>query len=284
MTRPAHRLPDRPELVIAAHGSSDPRAARTVAELGDLVADLLPEVPVRVGWLSAGSPRLAGMDLAGRVVVPLLLAAGYHARVDIPATAGPTGARVTAPVGSHPGVVTALADRLARAGAPADAAVVLAGAGSSDPRARADVSRTARLLSRRRGTPVTAAYLAGGDPSVAAAVSATSGPVAVASLLVAAGQFARQLDREGAAARWRSEPIGAHPGLAAAVAARYLAGCRGSWPDRSDELVPRDGFLAHVHPGVRGVDHHPAAHVDADVSRRAPRPVRPGEEHEVARL
>lgn len=269
---------------MAAHGSSDPRAARTVAELRDLVADLLPDVPVRIGWLSAGSPRLAGMDLGGRVVVPLLLAAGYHARVDIPAAAGPAGAGVTFPVGSHPGVVAAVADRLDQAGAPADAPVVLAAAGSSDPRARADVSRTARLLSHCRGTGVTAAYLAGGDPSVAAAVAATSGPVAVASLLVSAGQFARRLGREGAAARWRAEPIGAHPGLAAAVAARYLDGCRGSRPDRSDELVPRDGFLAHVHAGVWGVDHHPATHVDPDVPRRAPRPVRAREEHEVARL
>jgi sirohydrochlorin ferrochelatase len=284
MTRPATRPPHRPELVIAAHGSRDPQAARTVAELRDLVAGLLPAVPVRVGWLSAGSPRLTGMELAGRVVVPLLLAAGYHARVDIPAAASPAGAWVTAPVGSHPGVVAALADRLEQAGAPAGAPVVLAAAGSSDPRARADVNRTARLLSIRRRAPVSVAYLAGGGPSVAAAVAARSGPVALASLLVAGGHFARKLASEGAAAGWRSEPIGAHPGLAAAIAARYLDGCRESRPDGSDELVPRDGFLPHVHSGVRGVDHHPAAHVDADVTRRAPRTVRPREEHEVARL
>jgi sirohydrochlorin cobaltochelatase len=73
-------------------------------------------------------------------------------------------------------LLEALELRLAEAGVPADAAVVLAAAGAADPDANAEVAKVARLLWERRSAgradqaPVEAAYTTATAPDVPTAV------------------------------------------------------------------------------------------------------------------
>ena len=157
------------------------------------------------------------------MVVPLLLSAGYHLGHDITGMAARAGALVAAPLGPDPGLIPALADRLAAAGVPAGTPVVLAAAGSADPRAIASTRSQAALLASHLQVPVLAAFASAGQPSVDEAVTAlaarTGGPVAVASYLLAPGVFAGRLSASGAA--WISAPLGAHPAVAALVVDRF---------------------------------------------------------------
>jgi len=193
-------------------------------------------VPVRLGWLDHAEPRLGRILAeagAAPVVVPLLLAAGYHALVDIPAIAAASrtpGTTLAAAIGAHPAVIGAVENRLAEAGASPGAPVVLAATGSTDPAAAADVKRAADELAARRGRPVTVGFAATGNPDLAAAVrrAAASGrPIAVASYLIGPGRFA-DLIRDaaaGAGATWVAAPLGAQPGMARALLDRYLEAC-----------------------------------------------------------
>ena len=91
--------------------------------------------------------------------------------------------------------------------------MVLAAAGSTDPRAIADARNQAALLASHLQVPVLAAFASAGQPTVDEAVTAlaarTGGPVAVASYLLAPGVFADRLRASGAA--WVSAPLGDHP-------------------------------------------------------------------------
>nr|WP_281371822.1 CbiX/SirB N-terminal domain-containing protein [Petropleomorpha daqingensis] len=78
----------------------------------------------------------------------------------------------------------------------------MAAAGSSDPRAVADVERTAALLQWGRSGPVTCGYGSAATPSVpdavAAARAAGATRVVVAAYLLAPGHFADKLAAAGA--------------------------------------------------------------------------------------
>jgi len=98
-----------------------------------------------------------------------------------------------------------LHDRLLQAGAdPRDplTAVVLAAAGSSDPRSVADVEDTADLLQRSWAGPVTTGYGSAATPAVPDAVLAArrggAERVVVASYLLAPGHFHDKLASAGA--------------------------------------------------------------------------------------
>ncbi|SED42971.1 sirohydrochlorin chelatase [Streptomyces sp. TLI_105] len=250
-----------PTLVAVGHGSRDPRARATLARLLDRVRELRPGLDVRLAHIELNAPllddTLAELAAEGRdvVLVPLLFAPGHHVTHDLPAavaaataTAGapalharaadpraadPFGAsafraRVADPLGAHPLLVEALADRLAEAGwTPDDTAatgVVLASAGSRDPRSGAVIRRIAVLLGERLGgVPVVPAYASAATPTVPAAVRALTARgrhrVAVASCFTAPGLF---VTRAAADAPWiASDPLGAHPALARLVLHRY---------------------------------------------------------------
>jgi sirohydrochlorin ferrochelatase len=151
---------------------------------------------------------VAGLTADGQaaVVVPLLLSGGYHVHVDIAgAVAGSDSSVAARPLGPDPRLVEVLRDRLAQAGAdPGDplTAVVLAAAGSSDPRAVADVESTADLLQRAWAGPVTTGYGSAATPpvpeAVAAARRAGAERVVVAAYLLAPGHFHDRLADAGA--------------------------------------------------------------------------------------
>ncbi|HKT05043.1 MAG TPA: CbiX/SirB N-terminal domain-containing protein, partial [Rugosimonospora sp.] len=75
-------------LVLVAHGSRDPRAARSTWALTRAVGAARGGPPVAAAFLDFAGPRLpaALADVAepAVTVVPLLLTAAYHGRVDVP--------------------------------------------------------------------------------------------------------------------------------------------------------------------------------------------------------
>lgn len=207
-------------LVIAAHGTRDPAGARVVQEIAERVRALLGEVPVVIAFADVREPDVATVvrSVESAVVVPAFLASGYHVRVDIPRQVGGR-AVITPPLGPAPELVAAAHDRLTAAGWRPGDTVVLAAAGSSDPRALADVRRAADLLGDLVGGPVRIGYAATASPRIADVVRSAPGRVAVASWLLAPGLFHRAVARCGAPVV--AAPIGPHPRLAELVAWRY---------------------------------------------------------------
>ncbi|GGL26771.1 sirohydrochlorin chelatase [Phycicoccus endophyticus] len=199
-----------PVLVLCAHGTRDPHGRATVADAVAAVAAAAPETEVREAYVDVHGPRVEDVVAAlptaasgpAGVVVPLLLAAGYHVRVDLAAAvAGRPDVLLAPALGPDERLVGVLADRLARRLRPGDA-VVLAPAGSSDPRAQADSEQTARMLGARLGTAVGVGYAAGPSPSAARAVAdaraAGARRVLLASYLLAPGFFQGRLEQAGA--------------------------------------------------------------------------------------
>lgn len=189
-------------LVVLAHGTASDAGTATVERLVADAGRRLPGVEVRLGYVDVRAPDPA-RALAGTVdpvVVPLFLLAGYHVRTDVPdAVAAHGSGTVTEHLGAAPEVITALAGRLAGAGAP-QAPVVLASAGSSDPRARAEVEVVARALADRTSREVAVGVLSGDGPAVAdvaGGLARPESPVLLAHLL-APGHFHRRLEAVGA--------------------------------------------------------------------------------------
>lgn len=233
---PTDHAPAAPTLLALAHGTRDQEGIRAVRELTARVRRLRPGTRVELAWLGLVEPTVsqALARLPGPVVaVPLLLARGYHVRTDIPALlTGPDTARVrVAPaLGPSPRLAEAAAAQLARTGRPpGPTPVVLAAAGSTDPRARADTLDSAHLLASHLNAPVMPAFLGGPgpDPATALATWRTQGhhDVAVASHLLAPGFFMDRL--RGTGARWVGGALGPHEAVAELVWERYDAGCGG---------------------------------------------------------
>jgi len=197
------------------------------------IAKTRPEVEVRAAHVDVHKPalndvvqRFAGL---GRsiVVVPLLLSTGYHVRVDIARAVESAGglAVAAAALGPDPVLVQVLQQRLAESGAGPDDPVVLAAAGSSDPRAGADVDQIVAALSAARGgAPVSVGFLATAQPTVVDAVARARlehprQPIAIATYLLAPGHFSARLDAVGA--DHVAAPLAPHPDLAALALTRF---------------------------------------------------------------
>ncbi|MFC4004315.1 sirohydrochlorin chelatase [Prauserella oleivorans] len=213
-------------IVLAAHGTRDPAGPRVIDDLAARVRARGAEV--RVAYADVLAPDVtAVLDTLAvpPVVVPAFLAAGYHVRTDIPrqiAASRHPGAVRAAAFGPAPELLDAVTDRVRRAGYRPGDAVVLAAAGSSDPRALGDVATAAWALGARLHTPVRVGYAATAGPSVAEAVDAARRPgrrVVVASWLLAPGLFQRRLEDSGA--DLVSQPLGSHPAVADLVLRRY---------------------------------------------------------------
>ncbi|MGH3785794.1 MAG: sirohydrochlorin chelatase [Pseudonocardiaceae bacterium] len=226
-----------PALVAVAHGSRDPRSAAVVTELVEMVRVRRPDLEVRLAFLDLSAPRLpdvlAGLAGAGHqraVVVPLLLGWAYHARVDVPGALArarlrhPAFELRTADVLGPDERLTALARRrVSEAGGAAAEAVVLAAAGSSDPRANAAVAEVAA------GWAVPA-FAAATSPTVGVAlaglVAGGACRVALASWFVAPGLLPERVRAAALAAHPGivvAEPLGADSAVADVVLDRYDA-------------------------------------------------------------
>src|SRR5438309_1824296 len=121
-------------LLAVAHGTRSAAGRATIHALIEEVRRQRPGLPVELAWLDHARPTLheALCRYPAAIVVPLLLTTGYHVRVDIP-RAGGAALAVAPPLGPDPLLVHVLDERLRQAGTTANAAIVLAAAGSSDP-------------------------------------------------------------------------------------------------------------------------------------------------------
>lgn len=217
-------------LVLVAHGTGDPMGVRTVHDIGERVRARLAGTPVVVAFAGLQSPGLAtALAQVERpaVVVPAFLGRGYHVRVDVPeqiARSGRPDIVVTDPLGPAPALVCALHDRLVSAGWQRGDAVVLGAAGSSDPRALADLLRVSALLAVRTGGQVRVGVVTESvmGEAVDRAVERSrraGGRVAVATWLLAPGEFHHRLADAGA--DMVAEPLGAHPAVTDVVVQCY---------------------------------------------------------------
>ena len=249
-------------LLAVAHGSRDPAAQQCVLSLTSRVARSADGIAVRTAFVQNARPSLAeGLDDAatqagadGVVVVPLLLSSGYHLSSDIAVAARAAGVPVARPLGPDPRLVRALSGRLLEAGVPAQVPVVLAAAGSSDPRALADTRRQAAMLAAHRHAPVVAGFATAARPTVDEAVSflanVTGQPVAVAAYLLSPGLFHDRLWLSTGA--WVSGPIGDHPAVAELILDRYCDTAGAAGAARSLCLAGAGRPMADWTGGARG--------------------------------
>ncbi len=221
--------------MAVAHGSRDPRAAAVVEDLLDGVRLARPHLDVRTAYLDHAPPTLpaALAPLEAAVVVPLLLTAAYHSRVDIPGALREAPPLLDVRVGDTLGpdalLLAALERRLQEAGispGDPDTAIVLVSAGSSNRQANQTVARLAATWPRPWGA-VRTAYASAGSPTPAEAVTrllhAGAPRVVVAPYLLAPGYFADKvtLETRAAGAHTVSGVLGAAPELIQLVLKRY---------------------------------------------------------------
>lgn len=225
-------MTDRPILIGCAHGTRSRAGQETIRTVLDQVRAAAPDLDVREAYVDVHGPYLADVvrDLAlpegGRaVVVPLLLAGGYHVYHDIAqAIAGHDRVAAARALGPDERLIDIVMERLREARVPREATLVLAAAGSSDPRSQADTATMAEMMRVAWGGPVRLGFAAGHEPSVADAVRAArdfgeDGVVAVASLLLAPGVFQDRLAQAGADVV--TAPLAPHPDIVSIVLDRY---------------------------------------------------------------
>lgn len=221
----------RAELVLVAHGTRSRVGVETVAALADAVAERAGAVRTAFVDVLGPSPAEVLRDMndpvGSAVLVPAFLASGYHVHTDVPRgvlESGHPRVTVTRALGPHPALARVLEHRLRESGWRPGDAVVLAAAGSSDPRARHDVRRAAAMLSARVRCEVPVAYIATGTPTVDEAVRRLRAVgrrrVFVASYLLAPGLFHTRLLQAGADGV--AAPLGAHPAVADLVAEKFF--------------------------------------------------------------
>ncbi|TXL62919.1 sirohydrochlorin chelatase [Aeromicrobium terrae] len=249
-----------PALIALAHGSRDPRSAETITALTETVACMRPGLRVEPAFLDLNEPdfdavvdRLVAEGHGEIVVVPLLLTEAYHATNDVPDV-------VDAALRRHPGVkitVTKvlgvehaffqvldqrLRDVLAQHRVRELDALVLAGAGSSDPVANAAIARAARAWGARHKLPTIAAFASSAPPAAGEAVRTHRADgrrhIAVGMLFLAPGRLTdrvKELALEAGAVAV-AEPLGADEIVAEVVLARYAVG--------AVDLVPLEAAFA----------------------------------------
>ncbi len=162
-------------LVLAAHGSADPRSAANARAVANQIRFMRPGLGVRVAFCELNTPRLVDVLRPGAVVTPLLLADAYHARTDIPRQIASSGVAVRQAdvLGEDDRLVSVLHQRLAELGVSTldpELGVLVVAIGSTHTTANERTARVANML--RAGTRwagATTAFATGSGPSVAEA-------------------------------------------------------------------------------------------------------------------
>jgi sirohydrochlorin ferrochelatase len=239
----------RNPLVLVAHGSRDSRAARSTWALARAVGAARPGARVETAFLDFEAPGLATALRAEAArgqrtatVVPLLLTAAYHGRVDVPGVIEKVGglgldiglAPVLGPVAGPRAdavalalLVRALRRRLDEAATGPVDGLVLAAAGTSHVAALGTVDLVADALGTELGVPCVAGYASGAGRSTGAAVTAlrergAAGPIAVAAYFLAPGLLYDRAVGEAltAGASVAAAPLGDAPEIAELVLRR----------------------------------------------------------------
>jgi sirohydrochlorin ferrochelatase len=208
-------------LVLAAHGSADPRSAANARAVANQIRFTRPGLGVRVAFCDLNTPRLPEVLTPGAVVTPLLLADAYHARIDIPRQIADCGVpvRQTDVLGEDERLVSVLHERLAELGTStldSDLGVVVVAIGSTHAAANVRTAQVARKL--KVGTEwagTTTAFATGSGPSVAQAADELRGHgahrVVIATWFLAPGRLTDRVAKSAAAQGIpMSAPLGAH--------------------------------------------------------------------------
>ncbi|MBJ7288129.1 sirohydrochlorin chelatase [Williamsia sp.] len=232
-----------PTLVLAAHGSRDPRFAVTAERVRDAVDTALPGVPVQLAYLDLNEPTVgdALSDAVGShvVVVPLLFSTAFHATVDLPAIIDAfradrpdTAVTQTATLGGDGRLIDALADRLAHIGTRDDDGVIVCAVGSRDPASDGELDAVARRLSHRLGgtavRPLFATRLGTDGVHLRSAIDALTADgarrIVLSPYFLSAGTLTDRVESAldvMAPHAAVAGPIGPHPGLVAIICERY---------------------------------------------------------------
>ncbi|PRZ44290.1 sirohydrochlorin ferrochelatase [Antricoccus suffuscus] len=231
-----------PSLIGCSHGTDSVDGRATVRALLNDVATLRPDLDVHEAFVDVQEPRLDAVvdGLAGPharkphevVVVPLLLSGGYHVNVDVMEAVAAVGGNAVAAgaLGPDPRLTAVLVDRLNAVGVRPGDAVVLAAAGSSDPRAQADIELVAQDLRAHHQGPVTIGFGSIAKPALPDAVSAArqalsgNARVVVAAYLLAPGFFYDKIRAAGA--DLVTAPLAPDARLTAIVLDRFSAAVR----------------------------------------------------------
>jgi sirohydrochlorin ferrochelatase len=223
-------------LVLTAHGSADPRSAASAHEIAQTVRRMRRGIDVRVAFCEQNSPNLRDVlaDTAGgAVVVPLLLADAYHARVDIPALIAESGspARQAEVLGEDDRLVAVLRQRLTHAGvSPLDpeVGVLVTAVGSRRPQANARTARVADYLVPQTNWVATTAFATGPHPTLPEAADLLrdrgARRIVIAPWFLAHGRITDRIaefaDAQGMS---MAEPLGPHRLVADTVLDRFDA-------------------------------------------------------------
>ncbi len=258
-------------LLLMAHGSRNAEARAEYVRIRDALAQRLPgetivfsvlEFPdsgylpsIEEGWRrcrEAGATRVAAL--------PFFLFPAGHVREDLPGKleqardrVGPAELDALPPLGPADELLDVLEDRatdvLAEHGGAADAAVVLVGAGTSDPDANGDLCKAARLLWERRSFPlVEVAWVSLTQPTVPMGVERClrlgAKRIAVVPYFLNTGVLLRRIDQQLRPVREQHSTIpmplaphmGLHPRLLDLLERRARGGLDGE--------CAREGLLA----------------------------------------
>ncbi|MGB9249158.1 MAG: sirohydrochlorin chelatase [Mycobacterium sp.] len=221
-------------LVLAAHGSADPRSAANARAVANQIRFMRPGLHVRVAFCDLNTPRLVDVVTPDAVVLPFLLADAYHARIDIPRQIAGCGATVRQAdvLGEDDRLVAVLHERLADLGiSPRDSrlgALVVA-IGSTHPAANARTAQVAdKLIAGTQWACATTAFATGSGPSLTEAATDLrrrgARHVVVAPWFLAPGRLTDRVATIAAAEGIpMASPLGAHRLVAETVLDRFTA-------------------------------------------------------------
>lgn len=216
-------------LIATSHGTDVPAARTAITALVEAVREASPHLDVREAFVDVQEPPVARVvdSIDGlAVVVPLLLAPGFHVHVDIQQAVDRPSAVASSTLGPDSRLTKVLLSRLADAGATRDDVIVLGAAGSTDARARQSVDAAARMLGAAWGSPVPVGYVGGtGTPldEIVREVARAGRRVVVASYLMAPGFFYDRLLGCGAEVVTRPvlDGLDVDPGMVSLVLDRF---------------------------------------------------------------
>jgi sirohydrochlorin ferrochelatase len=221
-------------LVLAAHGSADPRSAANARAVAGRLSRMRPGLDVRVAFCELNAPRLGDVLTRDAVVTPFLLANAYHARMDIPRQIAGSGVAVRQAdvLGEDERLVTVLRERLGELGVSGlepQLGVLVVAIGSTHAAANARTAQVARkLMAGTQWAGATTAFATGSGPSLAEGVAGLrrsgAGRMVIAPWFLAPGRLTDQVAQYAAAQGIpMAAPLGTHRLVAETVLDRFDA-------------------------------------------------------------
>lgn len=226
------------QLILTAHGSADPRSAANAREVARIVAALRHDVDVTVAFCEQNSPNLRDVladSPTGGVVVPLLLADAYHARIDIPemiADADPAvrqAVRLAPVLGEDDRLIHVLSQRLTHSGVSrldSTVGVLVTAVGSSSAAANSRTGAVADGLVAGTHWQATTAFATGPQANLAQAAELLldrgATRLVIAPWFLAHGRITDRVAEFAAAQHIpMAQPLGSHRLVAETVLDRF---------------------------------------------------------------